>query len=1445
MLVLFNQFILKSAVRSPIYLLNPVVVDSTEISLPRLSVLHYLDTQYDNHFPTRDMPYFSIIPKNKKIPIYHITDLISKEETTTLLNKYVQRDIRKWYISNIKTFKNVDLLESPNKDINVISIYNYNLLKDLYKYKTSLLSKYYQYKNLYSTYYYYIKEALKADTESHHFISINLPNGIPNYNIINIILKFNELKYSRVVTDDNLKQVIDLYLWLLNETRNRSNLKDITDEDSNRVMIEFKYRGYSCFTPLYVIRSLCKESSLESNIKISDKKIQRLFILFLYKIQDKVNTILEQNEKEVTKDTLVEDDADKVKEEILNDSDKNNLTDDSDPLDKIPEYPGITKTKVSENKIDDKFLLKDLNVNQILETDSFNTLLDSSLNELEASTVNDIYEESILKVQEENNTTDDQQSLQVDTSEEHIENLLKEKNLDTEYEKFIKEVTEFKLLTPTELRSIRKIYENRANLTSPYDKDKQIDEYKQLNSNDTVITKEDVKLDIDNILIKDTFKEDAVLNFDKKYLKTTLKKDIVACVTNLEKSGIVIKEYNIEEDISSLGNYEIHQLTLKPLNGKESTIYFRLPKIDSEGEFVVSGIKVRMRKQRTDLPIRKIAYNKVALTSNYSKLFVFRTERKAFDSYNYIVEYIKNSYLDENGIVTKLLPGNTYNNYLSLPNTYSYLSQHFKEVQTKDYTFIFNYNEISNYIDKETLEDLNKKQLIFIGYNKAKEILVIDDSEIIKNYSNNLAELGTIDQLLDIDSDKLPKSFTAIKILGDDLPLGIMLSYYLGISGLLSITKAKYELIESNKQYKPTKNQVVIKFNDYKLIVNTTKETELLFNGFFYFKDFIKQYSIYNFDLKDIYLNLIEERDFSLIHIKEMNLLEQLFLDPITIDVLKSMQEPTTFIRLLLRANELLKDFSYPDPNDPNYSRIRGYDRVPGLLYKALSEAIRDYKFKNTTKAKIELDPYKVWNAVTRDNTVKISEDTNPILEAKEIETVTLSGADGLDKDAVPKALRRYHKNDIGLISESTVDSGDVGLNIYLTPYAKIKDVRGTVHTDSSEFQNNKAKIFSTSALLAPFSDHDDMKRINFVSIQNGHTIASVGYQQPLIRTGYEYIMPYRVGKLYCSIAKQDGQVIEKTDKLLTVKYNDNSIESFPLGTEYGRMEGTVYPHNLITELKLNDKFKKNDYLTYNASFFEKDWLDPSKLILKMNRTVTTALTLNNEVYSDSSAISPELSKIMSTTVIKERSFIIEFNKNITNLLPENTKVTPNDVLFVVLDETTDYNNLSESTIEMLQSLAALAPKAKVNGTIERYEIKYNGDIQDMSPTLRKLATKLDKDIYERTKGTEYEVTSNKVTSEYRVEGKNLNVDTLELKVYISVDVTQAIGDKGIFANQMKSVISDIFTSDIYTESGLKIDAMFSFASIMDRVVTSPLTMGTTLRILKAVSKQASDIYFK
>lgn len=615
MLILFNQFLLKEAIRTPVYLLNPTIVRQDEIKLPRFSVLHYLDNTTDSHFPNRNLVYFSDIPNNKKIPIHHVLDLVQKDEVGTLLNKTYAQEVRKWSRNNIKEFRTIDLLEQPNKDINLISVYNYNLLKDLYKYKTSLLSNYAKYNNLYSTYWHYVKEAISKDTDSYHFVKIDLPNTIPSFNIINIIIKFNAVKYSRVVSDVKLAQIIDLYKWLLNSTRESSTLKKISDEDSKRIVIEISYKGYSAFLPLYIIRSMAKESSLENKIKITDDKIQKLFIVTLYKLQNKINAILESLEEpaDVLEEHTPEEQSEEIKKEDYDDDNEESVnaeTDkDSDILDSFPE-PSSFQNSADIKDIDNKKKLNDLintdkdiylKINESIENNilTLNKILENELETTDTKEADRLFEETILQLEEEQEDSE-KPILTVNKDPAHIESVLKDKTLDDKFNIYIKEVSEFKLLTSQELRNIKKTFENRSNLKSPYNSKINIDVDKQIDPESIKFTAKDAELNIDNDLIPDNLKKEVILNLDKKYINKVLKKDIISCVTNIEKAGIIIKEYSVENENTAMGNYEIHKLLLKPLDGKESTVYFRLPKIDSEGEFVTSGVRLRMRKQRTD-----------------------------------------------------------------------------------------------------------------------------------------------------------------------------------------------------------------------------------------------------------------------------------------------------------------------------------------------------------------------------------------------------------------------------------------------------------------------------------------------------------------------------------------------------------------------------------------------------------------------------------------------------------------------------------------------------------------------------------------------------------------------------------------------------------------------------------------------------------------------------
>ena len=76
------------------------------------------------------------------------------------------------------------------------------------------------------------------------------------------------------------------------------------------------------------------------------------------------------------------------------------------------------------------------------------------------------------------------------------------------------------------------------------------------------------------------------------------------------------------------------------------------------------------------------------------------------------------------------------------------------------------------------------------------------------------------------------------------------------------------------------------------------------------------------------------------------------------------------------------------------------------------------------------------------------------------------------------KRTRAYHKSSMGTISESTVDSSDVGINIYLSSNPQFTSVRGV----SREFNFEKqvaGALLSTSAMLAPGSDKDDQSGLH------------------------------------------------------------------------------------------------------------------------------------------------------------------------------------------------------------------------------------------------------------------------------------------------------------------------------------------------------------------------------
>lgn len=1438
MLLNATIFNTRIATRGLIDLLRPRLFHVDEYKVPQNSVIHMLDFDKETYnvvYPTFEHLFLKNYQSKTKIPIEFPEELTHSEGAIINNKIIVRKESQKW-LNKDRRF--IRAKEDYNYNPNTPIIIDYNLLKLRYRYPVSLTkmnsvldeeyipgSSYIEHKNLMSSFFDIINKKVKEHPDKLHHILIDTPINFYSINIYERLNKMKPIIGYRSLRNHKNYFLYQLITWLNVNERSKSYLSSLEEDNLSKIYITVRHKNYYTVLRLDILYSLLNTNTVPSKTKLDTRKAQVLANKFFFMVSRMSEALDEKARHEG-------DDADDTGQGSDNNRDEeesypHSLT-DSSSVSSFAKKSYLDKV----SKIDD--INEDADINAISEDDidTDDELIDLSEEENEEKKEQEqevTHPEEILQSIEDNDIAIHDSKLE-DKLNHHIEYLIKNK-----------------LATSAQIRELRKLLQNRKEAKDPYTKQKLVDEFVKISPEEIILDESVKKLPVKAKYIKQEMAYESTKSLDTHYVKNVYKKDLLASIYKLEDAGLVIKEHKIEDEISKLGHYEVHSIKIKPLDGQESTLYFKLPKIDENGEMLLSGVNVRLRKQRSDLPIRKISHNKVALNSYYGKTFIESTEKKAYDYYGYLVNYIKDSYIGKKDTllkVNKLQLGHLYNNTVKEPAILSALKKHFLtlDITTSKDNYVFNFDreELNNQLDPQykTLTDP-----IPVGYNSKKEIIALNKDETFVNLKTQ-ENLGRFEDILEIDHDRLPLTYSTIKLMGEGVPLGPVIAFHIGLMPMLKYLKATVKIVESSKRAPLEKYEYKIRFADYSLILDRRNyHHTLLLSGFNYFKDFIKSYNLEDFNKKDVYYNLLEYRNFNIAVIKEMEVSRDLFIDPITKQILEDMGEPSEYVPLLLRANEMLTSFDHPDINDMAYSRIKGYERVPGSVYRTLAESIRAYKFKRSSKRKVELSPYEIWNSIAMDNAKKLVEDINPIVYAKETEAVTLAGSDGLNKDNVKKELRAYHPSDMGVISESTVDNSDVGVNTFMTPYARLKDIRGRLDTADTSYKEDKFKLFSTSALLSPFADHDDPKRVNFIGIQNGHTIAVKGAHQPIVRTSYEYVLPYRMKKLYTSVAEEDGKAVDVTDKYMIVEYKSGKRDKIKLGSIISVAAGNYIKHHLVPVYQKNQSFKKGDIIAYNDKFFERDWLDKTVIVPKIAKTTTVAFAVTNDVFEDGCSISRKLSSELQTDYVHVVKKVIEFDKEIVDMVKVGDHVEPTTTLFTVIEPVGDITNLTPEALQLLKNLSSLSPKAKIKGYVSKIEINYNGDYEDMSPSIRKIAKMLDKEIEEETRDTDMPIKNNKVGFEYRVDGNNLADNTLELKIYLVRDLEAAVGDKVVFGHQLKSIISNVYDGKIYNEDNEEVDAIFGYLSVMNRITLSPILLGTTTYLLKRLSKKAVEVY--
>lgn len=371
------------------------------------------------------------------------------------------------------------------------------------------------------------------------------------------------------------------------------------------------------------------------------------------------------------------------------------------------------------------------------------------------------------------------------------------------------------------------------------------------------------------------------------------------------------------------------------------------------------------------------------------------------------------------------------------------------------------------------------------------------------------------------------------------------------------------------------------------------------------------------------------------------------------------------------------------------------------------------------------------------------------------------------------------------------------------------------------------------------------------MGVQHGQTIGAKGYVVSPVRTGAERIVGYRTDDNFAHAAKQAGKVLsidnESGAKVMLVQFEDGTQKTFDLGRSYGVMAGTVLPHNLETDLKAGDTFKEGDFIVYNRNFFDPDPLSPGQAVWKVGALARVAFVETTDTDEDSSAISETFSHSLESSVTDIRVVKMDFTQEIKDLVKEGQDVDIESILCTIESPSGDSPSpFDDESTDILKRIDAINPKAKHIGKVERIEVLYSGDIDDMSPSLKRITRQSDKLISRHSEKLYGSKTTGYVDPGFRIDNKPIGQNQAAVRIYITSDVSMGVGDKAVVAGQLKTVVGRVMRGENYTAIDKKpFDLYFGYNSALARIVESVSVMGFGNTLCVELTDRVIDAYRK
>lgn len=1008
----------------------------------------------------------------------------------------------------------------------------------------------------------------------------------------------------------------------------------------------------------------------------------------------------------------------------------------------------------------------------------------------------------------------------------------------------------------------------------------------------------------EDINIKDKSYNTSILtDFTRSYVNKTLAKDIVATVKSFsdenKSNQMIITGFEKKDVSDQFNSLERYKFELKDKYGKSHSITFKMPKIDDDGFMYINGNKKLLKKQWILKPVTKTSPDDVYVMSNYNKVHIFRMGKSINKNTIGVGKLAANAITNpENyrGLVDVTRGDNSKINlsydttieYDELASMYNTITINSKDPANQT-IFYFNQKEIRDKIAEYNLkfDENDIKMPIAIQWVKGAMNLILVDTantetsvaqtivSIIRGYENLSQDFNSLLAGVKGDSKKM---CTKIEVQSKTIPLIVFLSGMYGFSEVIKkgnlhvlfVPKGKKDLTQEELDFINGDKSNYVKFIDGTLYYDMYPlDIALLLNGLKELKPQELNYS--DLDNMNTYV------DYTFNQFKSRNLIRgwvafrDMFLDPKTIECLNALHLPTDIVELFLYANSLLQNNAYKLSSDVSSWRIRDYEMLNAFLYESITENYRKYMQKGKVRSGFSIPEDDVLTKLNKSFVIDNYDTTSPANELKERGAITYKGPQGINSDrAFTMDKRGQTFSTIGTVAISSPDNGNVGIVKQLTMNPKITNTLGFVEptTNQKDIDNlTSGSLLSVEEACIPFINHDNPQRIGFTSGQTKHVVPALAFDVPMVGTGMESVLPYKVSNTFGYKARLDGKVIkiDEENKFLIIKYKDGTTERVEYGSKYNKNSDFFLENNLDLNVKEGQSVKAGSIVTYNKDFFKKCM---NKLIFTQGCMARVAIHEGEVTEDDSSAISWRLGNKLTTAVIKRKQIVLGANANIISSVKVGDHVLYGDPL-MVYENSQDKDDdmallelLGDADESVLDKIARHKASANYSGEIKDIKMYWTVDPDQMGESAKKFVkqyiNRIKKDI-----ASEEEASGVKSTRRYcidvskpsgpmkdRVNGVVMPKEGgILIEFFIEHAANKRPGDKVSCNSSLKTVINKVMQKDecayrINNKSKFNtIDFVQSNIGVANRMVTSIYLTGFLSKILFEAGKDIADSF--